>query len=195
MLDKFDLGRKIHRLRKEKLLTLKQLSEMSHVTATHISELERGLVSPTIKILYRIAQALRKPASYFLPTEDDKSFQVMKEKDRKWVARSRYELQFFSTAMKDAKLVVAHAEFDGEVNFHPLGYIGDEKMMTILKGKVEVELKGSTIPMDKGDTIQITEGLPSRVRSLSKGGAEALVVLTAAFHIDPKCLKFKAAGK
>jgi transcriptional regulator with XRE-family HTH domain len=195
MSDKFDLGRKIHRLRKEKLLTLKQLSEMSNVTATHISELERSLASPTINTLYRIAQALRKPASYFLPTEDDKSFQVVPVKDRKRVARNGYELQYYSTDMNDTKLLVVNAQFDGELTFHPLGYIGDEKMMTVLKGKVEVELNGSTIQLDKGDTIQVTEGLPSRVRSLSKGGAEALLVLNAAFHIDPKRMKFKASSK
>lgn len=195
MADKFDLGRKIHRLRKEKLLTLKQLSEMSNMTATHISELERGKVSPTINTLSRIAQALRKPASYFLPTEDDKNFQVTPEKDRKKLTRIGYELQFFSTGMKDAKLVVAQADFDGELTVHPLGYIGDEKMMTVLKGKVEVDLNGKTIQLDKGDTIQVTEGLPSRVRSLNKGSAEALVVLIVAFHIDPKRIKFEAAGK
>jgi len=195
MSDKFDLGRKIHRLRKEKLLTLKQLSEMSNVTATHISELERGLASPTINTLYRIAQALRKPASYFLPTEDDKSFQVTQEKDRKTISWNGYNLQFISTDMNDARLLVANATFDGEVTFHPLGYVGDEKMMTILKGRVEMELNGNTIQLDKGDTIQITEGLPTRVRSLNKGGAEAMVVVTAGFHIDPKRLKFRKSGK
>jgi len=195
MSDKFDLGRKIHRLRKEKLLTLKQLSEMSNVTATHISELERSLASPTINTLYRIAQALRKPASYFLPTEDDKSFHVAAAKDRKKVGRNGYELQFYSTGMNDAKLLVVNAQFDGEVTFHPLGYLGDEKMMTILKGKVEVELNGSTVQLDKGDSIQVTQGMPSRVRSLTKGGAEALIVLNASFHIDPKRMKFKPSGK
>jgi transcriptional regulator with XRE-family HTH domain len=195
MADKFDLGQKIHRLRKEKLLTLKQLSEMSNVTATHISELERGLASPTINTLYRIAQALRKPASYFLPTEDDKSFQVIPEKNRRLISRSGYKMEFLSTDMNDAKLLVVNTTFDGELSLHPLGYVGDEKMMTILRGRVEMELNGSTIQLDKGDTIQITEGLPSRVRSLNKGGAEAMVVVTAGFHIDPKKLKFRAAGK
>jgi transcriptional regulator with XRE-family HTH domain len=165
---------------------------MSNVTATHISELERGLASPTINTLYRIAQALRKPASYFLPTEDDKSFQVIPEKYRKKVSRNGYELEFFSTDMNNARLLVCNATFDGEVDFHPLGYVGDEKMLTILKGKVEVELNGSTIQLDKGDTIQVTQGMPSRLRSLSKGGAEAMVVLFASFFVDPKRLKFKA---
>ncbi len=195
MSDKFDLGRKIHRLRKEKLLTLKQLSEMSNVTATHISELERGLASPTINTLYRIAQALRKPASYFLPTEDTKSFQIIPEKERKKISRNGYELEFFSTDMNDARLVVCNAKFDGEIDFHPLGYVGDEKMLTILKGKVEVELNGSTLQLDQGDSIQVTQGMPSRVRSLTKGGAEAMVVLFASFYVDPKRMKFKAIRK
>jgi len=195
MTDKFDLGRKIHRLRKEKLLTLKQLSEISNVTATHISELERGLASPTINTLYRISQALRKPASYFLPTDEAKSFQIAAEKKRQVISRNGYDLHFFSTGMNDSKLVVGNVKFDGEITFHPLGYVGDEKMITILKGKVEVDLNGNTLQLEKGDTLQITQGIPSRACSLSKGGAEALLVLSADFHIDPKRLKFKANGK
>jgi len=193
MADKFDLGRKIHRLRKEKLLTLKQLSEMSNVTATHISELERGLASPTISTLYRIAQALRKPAAYFLPTEEERSYHVTTEKKRKRISRNGYELEFISSDMNNARLVVVNVKFDGEVTLHPLGYVGDEKMFSVLRGKVEVELNGNTIQMEKGDSLQITEGLPSRARSIGKGGAEALLVLTAAFHVDSKKFKFKSS--
>jgi transcriptional regulator with XRE-family HTH domain len=195
MADKFDLGRKIHRLRKEKLLTLKQLSEMSNVTATHISELERGLASPTINTLYRIAQALRKPAAYFLPTEEDKSFQVVPEKKRRKISRNGYELEFYSSSMNDARLVVADAKFNGELTIHPLGYVGDEKVLNVKKGKVEIEMNGSTVTLEKGDSMQITEGLPSRIRSVGTGGAEVQLFLTAMFYIDPKKLKFKASGK
>ena len=195
MADKFDLGRKIHRLRKEKLLTLKQLSEMSNVTATHISELERGLASPTINTLYRIAQALRKPAAYFLPTEEDKSYQVVPERKRRKISRNGYDLEFYSSGMNDAKLVVANARFNGELTIHPLGYVGDEKILSVQKGKVEVELNGNAVQLEKGDSIQITEGLPSRIRSVGSAGAEVQLFLTAMFYIDPKKLKFKATGK
>lgn len=195
MADKFDLGRKIHRLRKEKLLTLKQLSEMSNVTATHISELERGLASPTINTLYRIAQALRKPAAYFLPTEEDKSYQVVPEKKRRKISRNGYELEFYSSGMNDARLVVADAKFNGELTIHPLGYAGDEKVLNVKKGKVEIEMNGNTVTLEKGDSIQITEGLPSRIRSVGSGGSEVQLFLTAMFYIDPKKLKFKASGK
>ncbi|MCK4597601.1 cupin domain-containing protein, partial [bacterium] len=109
--------------------------------------------------------------------------------------RNGYDLHFISTGMNDSKLVVGNVKFDGEVSFHPLGYVGDEKMITILKGKVEVDLNGNTLQLEKGDTLQITQGIPSRARSLSKGGAEALLVLSADFYIDPKRLKFKANGK
>jgi len=195
MADKFDLGRKIHRLRKEKLLTLKQLSEMSNVTATHISELERGLASPTINTLYRIAQALRKPAAYFLPTEEEKSYQVVPERKRRKISRSGYELEFYSSDMNDARLVVANAKFNGELTIHPLGYVGDEKILNVQKGKVEIDLNGNAIQLEKGDSIQITEGLPSRIRSVGSTGAEVQLFLTAMFYVDPKKLKFKAAGK
>lgn len=53
-----DLGRRIRRLRLERGLTLKQIEASAGVSATHISEVERGKTSPTIGALARIAEAL-----------------------------------------------------------------------------------------------------------------------------------------
>jgi len=65
-----ELGRRIRKLRMDMRLTLKQVEVASGLSATHLSEIERGRTSPTIGALVRIARALHKDASYFIETEE-----------------------------------------------------------------------------------------------------------------------------
>src|SRR6185503_17011333 len=53
-----ELGRRIKMLRVSCGLTLKDLEERGGISATHVSEIERGKASPTVGALARIAHAL-----------------------------------------------------------------------------------------------------------------------------------------
>ena len=65
-----ELGRRIRNLRLQQRMTLKQVEESSGLSATHLSEIERGRTSPTIGALVRIARALQKDTSYFIEAEE-----------------------------------------------------------------------------------------------------------------------------
>jgi quercetin dioxygenase-like cupin family protein len=52
------LGRRIRKIRQEKGLTLRAVQQRARVSATHVSEIERGKTSPTVGVLERIASAL-----------------------------------------------------------------------------------------------------------------------------------------
>jgi transcriptional regulator with XRE-family HTH domain len=62
------LGRRIKLLRVSRDLTLKELEARGGISATHISEIERGKASPTLGVLARIARALgERPATLIEP--------------------------------------------------------------------------------------------------------------------------------
>ena len=44
--------------RKEKRITQKRLSEMTGITQAHISNIERGIKSPSLEIVWKLADAL-----------------------------------------------------------------------------------------------------------------------------------------
>jgi transcriptional regulator with XRE-family HTH domain len=52
------LGKLISRHRIAKLLSQEQLAELAGIHRTYISQIERGLKSPTLEVLIRIATAL-----------------------------------------------------------------------------------------------------------------------------------------
>ena len=65
-----ELGRRIRKLRSDRRMTLKQVEHVSGLSATHLSEIERGRTSPTIGALARIARALEKDVAYFIEREE-----------------------------------------------------------------------------------------------------------------------------
>ncbi len=63
-----ELGRRIKMLRIARGLTLKDLEQRGGISATHVSEIERGRASPTVGALGRIAHALGvRPATLVEP--------------------------------------------------------------------------------------------------------------------------------
>jgi transcriptional regulator with XRE-family HTH domain len=65
-----EFGQRIRKLRVERRMTLKQLEEGCGLSATHLSEIERGRTSPTVGALIRIARSLAKEPAFFLEIDE-----------------------------------------------------------------------------------------------------------------------------
>lgn len=53
------LGQKLRRIREARGFVLKDVEQISGISATHISEIERARTAPTVQLLDRLAQALQ----------------------------------------------------------------------------------------------------------------------------------------
>ena len=53
---KGEIGRRIRAVRRERGLTLRQVAAAAALSATHISEIERGHTTPTVGALLRVAR-------------------------------------------------------------------------------------------------------------------------------------------
>jgi len=63
------IGARLRRLREQKGLTLHELSQRSGVSLAHISEIERGRSTASLKTLEKLASALEVSTSYLLQEE------------------------------------------------------------------------------------------------------------------------------
>ncbi|MEO5616525.1 MAG: helix-turn-helix domain-containing protein [Candidatus Eisenbacteria bacterium] len=70
IVDTEELGLRMRKTRMERRMTLKQVERAANLSATHLSEIERGRTSPTIGALVRIARALGRDTSYFIEREE-----------------------------------------------------------------------------------------------------------------------------
>ncbi len=80
--DQAELGRRLKRTRESQKLTLKLVESESGISATHISEIERGKTTPTLKALLRLAGALGRDPAYFLEEEELGDVSVVRSTDR-----------------------------------------------------------------------------------------------------------------
>jgi TRAP-type C4-dicarboxylate transport system substrate-binding protein len=68
--DIFGIGQRIRAARKSMELRQSDLSEMTGLPASHLSDIERGILLPTVPTLRKIGQALNRPLGYFFEEED-----------------------------------------------------------------------------------------------------------------------------
>lgn len=150
-----ELGRRIKLLRIARGLTLKDLEERGGISATHVSEIERGKASPTVGALGRIARALgMRPATLVEPNVLPR-VTIMRAAER---ATHRVTL---GTALVEP---VAEPVQDSELGVHlvtlPIGreaafvhrHEGEEWVM-VLSGVAEIRVDGEPWVLRQGEAL------------------------------------------
>ncbi|WP_163329431.1 helix-turn-helix domain-containing protein (plasmid) [Desulfurobacterium thermolithotrophum] len=66
------LGKRIAHLRKEKGLTQEKLAELCNIDISYVGQIERGLKTPSLKVLFKISNALSLKLEELLSWEEKK---------------------------------------------------------------------------------------------------------------------------
>lgn len=171
------IGPRIRSRRNELGMSLRDLSREVDLTASFLSQIERGQADPSIKSLRRIADALGVPMLFFL-TEKGKPNPVVRKGRRKKLllpdSQVTYELL---TPDLDHKLemFVARVHPSQHNIAHPLPY-PTEECIFVLEGSLCVGLSETEYVLEAGDSIYF-EG--STLSSLSATGDEPAVFVSA----------------
>ena len=174
MSEKLQLGSRIKRFRLERNLTLKEVEQEAKVSATHISEIERGLTSPTIGALDRIARAMGAEPSYFLRTQAGPRVSISRRTDR--VALS--DLESGSTLFRitgggrHSELSVLEVEIPvgAREPFSRLGVEG-EVFVHVLRGVVELDMGENRHVLKAGDSMHFEATGERAVTNIGDGTA------------------------
>jgi TRAP-type C4-dicarboxylate transport system substrate-binding protein len=71
-MESYEIGHRVRVARKSMGLRQSDLSEITGLPASHLSDIERGVLIPTIPTLRKIGQALNRPLEYFFREEDER---------------------------------------------------------------------------------------------------------------------------
>jgi transcriptional regulator with XRE-family HTH domain len=163
------LGRRIRRIRQEKGLTLKEIEGRVGVSATHISEIERGKTSPTIQALERIAQAMGVLPSHLIDLPQVTKPSVLRRQDRMSMAMNHGSIRIESLTDRgvcsEMSVFEAIIEGDGEVG-GVSGHRGEE-FCYVLDGFLEVVVDGTPYVVRQGDSIHFKAARPHQIRNLT----------------------------
>ncbi len=183
-----ELGVRIKRIRKGRGMTLKDIEARSHVSATHISEIERGKTSPTIGALSRIAAALSKDTSFFLETEnlEDVSHIKYEERSRTPFKTTAGYYQRLTHGIPGGRLQVykMHLEPGSTLQYSHAAQEG-EASVVIEQGAVEFSVGEDTYEMKAGDSMHFTEIFaPGITNTSSKKTVDLMLISMRRYSIE-----------
>jgi transcriptional regulator with XRE-family HTH domain len=178
--DNHIIGSRLKEVRKSLDLTLKAIEARAGVSATHISEIERGKTSPTIGALGKIASALGKDITYFLEKEplDDVCHQVPAERGAEPLPWGGGSLTRLTRLVPGARLSAYQLRLDpGGRPSVEHGHEGNE-LFYVLRGSVRFHVGGEEHLLGEGDSIHLRSQTPHRYANAGIGVADVLFFTT-----------------
>ena len=177
----FDVGLRVRELRNEKNFSMRELSRRSGVSATQISEIERNISAPTVPTLLKIISGLDAAASIFFDTKLKKSVSVVRKKERREFIDRKNNV--FIESLTDGiintkvKVFLAHPP-PGIINIRG-GYKHEgEEFITVIKGKIQVQLDDKKFNLIEGDSIHFQGEFRHTIKNITNHRVEILVVIS-----------------
>ncbi len=168
---KIDIGNKIRQIRKKKDLTLKDLSKLSDCSINYLSQVERGLSSPTIETLMKVTSALGlNLIDFFAENNPEESPKVIRLLERKTfsvnISGCTYEVlcEVDDQHIQDAFLI--RLEPGASTNQVPSTHFRPGKeFLYILSGQLNLVINDRKIILFPGDSISIKSGEPHHLEN------------------------------
>jgi transcriptional regulator with XRE-family HTH domain len=178
-----ELGRRIKKVREERHLTLKAVETAAGISATHVSEIERGKTSPTLGALLRIARALGKTPAYFFEEEElgDVSRVAVEDRLRETLPRGAGSVDRLTTSIPGGRLQARYAIIAPGARYgeKPHEHAGNEAAL-VLSGEVRFSVDGETYVLRNGDVIHFDAEVPHTWANASNESDAILIWLSTA---------------
>ena len=177
----FQVGTKLKTLRSENSLTLKELSIKSGVSTTQISEIERGLTSPTISTLMKLISALGKDTSIFFERGDTKKVSIVRKAERDLIVDQKNQVYIESLTKgivdSNLKVIITHPKPGHDCI--PGGYEHPgEELIYVIKGRIQVTLDGEAHVLEEGDSIHFRGEMNHIIKNITDKEVELIAVIT-----------------
>jgi len=175
---------KLKKIRKQKKLTLKDMSELTGFSISFLSQMERGISPVTLTSLKKITKALGISMKEIFheeeASEDSVDIYTRKNPDVRLegMQRNYKKMTVLSGHFSQRKMDIIHLIMEAEfLDFEESAHEGEE-FYYVLKGNAQFVIDGVTYYVEQGKTIQFPSGKKHYVRNPGKCELELLCVLT-----------------
>lgn len=180
------IGALIREKRRELGMSLKELSAATGLSIGLLSQVERGLSSPSVRALNLISAALDVPTFWFfsessLPQRPDI---VLRKSQRRLITYAEGITKQILThmGMPGLELMLvemsAHASSGEDFYSHP-----GEEAGYVLSGSLRLFVEDDVFLLREGDTFKFASTTPHRFENPDAKGAQVLWVLTAPSYV------------
>lgn len=182
-----DMGRRLRDLRRRRALTLQALSDESGVSIGMLSQMERGVSTPSIRTLQRVAEALRVPISWFFSDGTPPAGAppwVLRRSHRRTLSLGTNGVtkELLAPAGDGAiELLYVTIEPGGSSGPSPYSHVGEDAGM-VIEGSMRLEVNRETCLLGAGDAFRFKSTLPHRFENPGESRAVVLWAVTPPFY-------------
>jgi transcriptional regulator with XRE-family HTH domain len=181
------VGFNLRQLRSAKGLTLDQLATLSELTRGYISLVERGLKTPSVAALLRLAAALDVNVTYLFdpnPTPAPRYTLFRQQKRSAPVQEGGFDLLALAASRTQKRMEPFLIR--PRLKSAPRASHAGEEFLFVVSGGVAIKIDGEEILLEKGDCLYFSGETPHEVRSIGPQKAEVLLVVSAPTEREPK---------
>jgi transcriptional regulator with XRE-family HTH domain len=175
-----DLGARIRALRLARRGTLRQLAAAAGVTESFLSQVERGVASPSIASVQRIARALGATIAELFAA-DERAGSLVRVGDRhRIVYQGLGAVDEFLTRATDGRLqvIMSTIEPGGGTGDEPYTHESDEEVVIVLEGSLDLWVGPEHYRLEAGDAVTHSSRIPHRNTNPGPGVARVLFCST-----------------
>lgn len=177
------LGERVRERRRAQSLSLKDLADQSGISIGLLSQIERGLSSPSLRVLASLADALNVGLGNLfdgnLSPEPAVQRIVVRESERKklgfWRTGIFKELLTPQTGLSGLEIFMITIEPGGTTGSQVYAHDGEEGGL-VLEGEVSIEVEGAEHRLRKGDSFRFDSTRPHSFHNLGKKVARVVWV-------------------
>jgi len=179
-------GSRLRKLRKQKEMTIDELSEKSGFTASYISQVERNLIEPSLSALSKICKVLNVSAYYFLDDSNNVVVTRKEERQKLIIPEKNMELEYL-LPMDESNARIRMGIYTyflnpGMWDNDKFSIIDSDKCVIILKGKLIVKFTDYNEIIDEGDSIYICSNVPHKLFNPSDEKTELICIISRASY-------------
>lgn len=176
---KDEIGARIKQFRLYKGLTLKDIEVKAKVSATHVSEIERGMTSPTVGALAKIAEAMGTDVAYFVEKKNVSKVSIVNKSRRKRMQFKDWGATYYSLAKDVPMPRISFLEVELEPGIkrpeETSTHDGEEFAM-VTKGVMEIIIGDQKFILKEGDSIHYKAAKPHAMRNIGDAKCRAIWV-------------------
>ena len=175
-----DLGGRIRSLRLARRETLRELAAQAAVTESFLSQVERGVASPSIASVQRIARALDTSIAELFAADERAGTVVRVGDRRKIVYQGLGAVDEFLTRGTDGRIQVIYSTIQpgGGTGDEAYTHDSDEEVVVVLEGALDLWVGTEHFRLETGDAVTHSSRVPHRNTNPGPGVARVLFCIT-----------------
>ena len=175
------LGQDIRNLRKQKGLTISELSIKADISTGVISQIERNLTTPSMKSLFSITKVLKVPVGWLLnednDTDNDEQDIIVRNNKRRTVnLEGNITEQILTPRFSgNLQLILVKIAARGGSNREGYSHKGEEAGF-VVQGTVDLTVEAKTYNLNEGDSFKFDS---SKKHTFYNPGDKETIILWA----------------